>query len=107
MITKNSRSKIAKKGWLVLLLFLGIWMFPQNASEHCDSDDGPVVKDALKALETNNLQPVLKWVEATHEKEITDLFHKTLKYKSGDKEVYSLLEKHFLETLVRLHREGE
>lgn len=107
MITKNSSSKTAKKGWLALLLFLGIWMFPQNASAHCDSYDGPVVKDALKALETNNPQLVLKWVEATHENEITDLFNKTLKYKSGDKEVYKLLETHFLETLVRLHREGE
>jgi len=107
MKTKNFNPKKINKGWVALVLFLGIWMFPQNASAHCDSYDGPVVKDALKALETNNPQLVLKWVEATHEKEITDLFTKTLKYKTGDKEVYQLLETHFLETLVRLHREGE
>lgn len=107
MKTQNLSSKTARKGWLVLLLFLGIWVMPQNAWAHCDSYDGPVVKDALKALETNNPILVLKWVEATHEEEITDLFNKTLKYRTGDKEIYMLLERHFLETLVRLHREGE
>lgn len=82
-------------------------MLPQNSFAHCDSYDGPVIKDALQALENNDPALVMKWIDAKHEKEITDLFSKTMKYKSGDQEVYSLLEKHFLETLVRIHREGE
>ena len=51
--------------------------------------------------------PVLKWIEPQYEEEITNLFHKTLKFENSDPEIYELLEKHFFETLVRLHREGE
>ncbi|HSP39988.1 MAG TPA: DUF6448 family protein [Gillisia sp.] len=107
METNSLKSKAGKRGLLMILLFLGLRAIPQNAFAHCDSYDGPVVKDALKALENNDPGLVMKWIDVEHENVITDLFHKTLKYKSGDKEVYGLLETHFLETLVRLHREGE
>lgn len=74
---------------------------------HCDSYDGPVIKEALVALETNNVDLVLKWVSPEQEAEIISLFTKTIKLKNEDQEVYSIVEKHFLETLVRLHRETE
>ena len=77
------------------------------ASAHCDSYDGPVIKDATRALETNNVNLVLKWITAEQEQEIIPLFNKTYKLKNGDKEVYGIVEKHFFETLVRLHRETE
>ena len=107
METRSLKSKTGKRALLIFLSFIGLWAIPQNAFAHCDSYDGPVVKDALKALENNDPHLVMKWVDVKHEKEIKDLFVKTMKYRSGDKEVYSLLEKHFLETLVRVHREGE
>lgn len=107
MGTISLKSKSGKRTLFTILLFLGLWAVPQNTFAHCDSYDGPVVKDALKALEKNEPALVMKWIDAKHEKEIGDLFTKTLKYRSGDKEIYSLLEKHFLETLVRVHREGE
>lgn len=107
MKTKSFKSKSGKRSVLIILLALGLWILPQTAFAHCDSYDGPVIKDALKALENNDPGLVMKWVDAEHEKVITDLFKKTIKYKSGDEEVYDLLEKHFLETLVRVHREGE
>lgn len=107
MKTKSLKLKTEKRGLLIILLALGLWMLPQTTFAHCDSYDGPVVKDALKALDNNDPGLVMKWIDAKHEKEIAGLFSKTLKYKSGDKEIYSLLEKHFLETLVRVHREGE
>lgn len=107
MKTKSSKLKTGKRSLLIILIALGIGMLPQNSFAHCDSYDGPVIKDALQALENNDPALVMKWIDAKHEKEITDLFSKTMKYKSGDQEVYSLLEKHFLETLVRIHREGE
>lgn len=78
-----------------------------QASAHCDSYDGPAKKDAIKALETNNVNLVLKWIAPEQEKEIIPLFNKTYALKSGDKEVYAIVEKHFFETLVRLHREAE
>jgi hypothetical protein len=68
---------------------------------------GPVIKDALKALEQNNPDLVMKWIDAQHENAIINLFNKTLKDRFGDQEIYNLLEKHFLETLVSIHREGE
>jgi len=78
-----------------------------DISAHCDSFDGPVIKDAEKALETNNVNLVLKWVTEEQETEITTLFKKTYELRNGDKEVYEIVEKHFFETLVRLHRETE
>lgn len=87
---------------LMLTLFAGT-----PASAHCDSYDGPVIKDATKALETNNANLVLKWITPEQEKEIIPLFEKTYQLKSGDKEVYAIVEKQFFETLVRLHRETE
>lgn len=86
-------------------LIMIISTFPVSA--HCDSYDGPVIKDATKALETNNVQFILKWITAEQESEIIPLFNKTYSLKKGDKEIYSIVEKHFLETLVRLHRETE
>lgn len=77
------------------------------AMAHCDSYDGPVIKDAVQALETNNVDLVLKWITEEQEQEIMDLFNKTYHLKKGDQEVYALVEKHFFETLVRLHRETE
>ncbi len=87
---------------LMLTVLAGI-----PASAHCDSYDGPVIKDAVKALETNNVNLVLKWVITEQEKEIIPLFNKTYALKTGDKEIYAIVEKHFFETLVRLHRETE
>lgn len=89
----------------IVLLFILISSIPVSA--HCDSYDGPTIKDAIKALETNNVNLVLKWISQEQEKEIILLFNKTYELKSGDKEVYDIVEKHFFETLVRLHRETE
>lgn len=97
--------KSTKKA-LVNLFTILILLTPVVSWAHCDSYDGPVIQDALKALKTNEVRPVLKWIDAVHEEEIKDLFYKTVDLKS-DKKVYELVEKHFLETLVRLHREGE
>jgi len=78
-----------------------------SASAHCDAYDGPVIKDAIKALETNDVDLVLKWIAEEQEQEIIPLFNKTYQLKKGDEEVYAIVKKHFFETLVRLHRETE
>lgn len=77
------------------------------AGAHCDSYDGPLIRDALKALNDNNVSLVLKWISPSQEEEITSLFNTTYNLKDGNKEVYAIVEKHFLETLVRLHRQTE
>lgn len=90
---------------IVLLALLMVGSLPAFA--HCDSYDGPTIKEAIKALETNNVNLVLKWITPEQEKVIIPLFNKTYSLKAGDKEVYQIVEKHFFETLVRLHRETE
>jgi len=92
---------------LTLVLFSILLLSSQKTFAHCDSYDGPVVKEAYYALETNNVELLLKWVTENQEDEIKDLFDKTYQLRTGDKEIYKIVEKYFLETLVRLHRETE
>lgn len=94
---------------ILSVVFVSLFMIFGSlpATAHCDSYDGPTIKDAMKALETNNVNLVLKWITPEQGKEIIPLFNKTYALKSGDKEVYAIVEKHFFETLVRLHRETE
>ncbi|WP_026451577.1 DUF6448 family protein [Aequorivita capsosiphonis] len=96
-----------KPNFRSLLLAFTFMLASISGFAHCDSYDGPVIKDALKALDQNNVQLVLKWIEPQQEKEIISLFNKTYSLKNGDQEVYSIVEKHFFENLVRLHRETE
>ena len=104
----NSQKKMRNTiKFLSPLLFSIILFTPQATFAHCDSYDGPVIKDAIKALETNNVNLALKWVDEANEEEVTTLFNKTYKLKNGDKEIYDLVETHFFETLVRLHRATE
>lgn len=104
---KKGFTKRLKFGAFPLILFAILLFSSQATFAHCDSYDGPVIKDAVKALKTNNVYLVFKWLKKGQEKEITALFNKTYSLKNGDKEVYEIVEKHFFETLVRLHREME
>jgi hypothetical protein len=103
---RGARMSMRTAGTVVLLMVLTVFVgIPAMA--HCDSFDGPVIKDAQKAFKTNDVNMVLKWVNHEQEQEIISLFRKTYNLKNGDKKVYGIVEKHFLETLVRLHRETE
>ena len=104
---ESKKEKRTLKLIYLLPLIMLLWLIPQNSFAHCDSYDGPVIQDAFKALNQNKVELVYKWISEDQEEEIAGLFQKTIQYKKKDKEVYQLLEKHFLETLVRLHREGE
>lgn len=104
---KKSANIFGIKIFSLVGLFIFFFALPQLVSAHCDSYDGPVIKDALKALKGNNVDLVLKWVEPKYEKEITEKFNQTLKLTGSNEELNKVLETHFLETLVRLHREGE
>jgi len=95
---------LGKAAFLLTMLML---IFTMPTLAHCDSYDGPVIQDAYKALEKEDVSFVMKWIETKHEAEITNLFNKTVGLKNMDAEIYSIVEKHFLETLVRHHRETE
>ncbi|MBJ7881744.1 DUF6448 family protein [Gelidibacter salicanalis] len=99
--------QVLKSKTRALLLVVAFMLTSFSGFAHCDSYDGPVIKDALIALDQNNVQLVLKWIEPQQEQEVISLFDKTYRLKTADQQVYTIVEKHFLETLVRLHRETE
>jgi len=80
---------------------------PRPAHAHCDTLDGPVVKDARIALESKDVTPVLKWIRLDKEGEIREAFQRTLTVRPLGPEARALADRFFFETLVRVHREGE
>lgn len=77
---------------------------PDYASAHCDTLDGPVIQDARKAIEAQDITPILKWVKPQDEKSVRAAFQKALADKTKNREA---AEHKFFETLVRIHRAGE
>jgi len=90
-----------------LLCLAGLLLLSGIAYSHCDTLDGPVVMTAKKALEKGDVTPVLKWVKKEDEKEIREMFKKTLAVRSLNTDAKEMADMYFLETLVRLHRAGE
>lgn len=78
-----------------------------TASAHCDSLDGPVIRDAIAALAKRDAAPVLKWVKSEREEEIRAAFAQTIAVRALNAEARQLADRHFFETLVRIHRAGE
>lgn len=74
---------------------------------HCDTLDGPVVKLAQRALESGDVNLVLPWVPEKDEATIRDTFSHALAVRKLGGEAAALADRHFLETLVRVHRAAE
>jgi hypothetical protein len=89
------------------VLVLCFVAFPAITSAHCDAYDGPVITTARSALDNGNVTPVLKWVAPGHEDTVTVLFERVLEMREVNDTAAQIAETHFLETLVRLHRETE
>jgi len=77
------------------------------ARGHCDTLDGPVVRDARQALGAGDVTPVLKWVGPGDEAAIRDAFSKTIAVRGAGPQARDLADTWFFETLVRIHRAGE
>ena len=85
-----------------------IWVVaPRSSRAHCDTLDGPVVKDARIALSKGDVTSLLKWVVKEDEKEIQTAFQKTLAVRKLNPEAKDLADMYFFETLVRIHRAAE
>jgi hypothetical protein len=74
---------------------------------HCDSLDGPVITAARRALETENVNHVLPWVRPEDEHEIRHAFDHALAVRKLGADARELADRHFFETLVRVHRMSE
>ena len=93
---------------LTASLLIGVFLaFTTEAMAHCDTLDGPVVKDARIALSKKDIAPVLKWIRPSDEAEIRAAFNKTLAVRSQSDIARDLADTYFFETLVRVHRAGE
>ena len=94
---------------LAMTLVFGIvWIVAQGtAFAHCDALDGPVVTEAMAALNEGDVTPVLKWVKKEDEDEIKAVFRKALAVRSKGPEAQEIADRYFFETLIRLHRAGE
>lgn len=104
MRVQNNRTRRLLTSFLVsALLTLG----STDARAHCDTMDGPVVKDAQEALASGEVMPVLKWVSQPDEVEIREAFRQTLVVREKGPEARELADRYFFETLVRLHRKSE
>lgn len=80
---------------------------PQLASAHCDTLDGPVIKDARAALEKGDITPVLKWVRTKDEAQIQKTFKQAVAAAKKGAAAKEAGEHRFFETLVKVHRAGE
>lgn len=97
-----------KTSFIYCTFMILIFVFSTNLlNAHCDTMDGPVVADAKKAFEQNNINYVLKWVKLDYEKEIIDAFNLALVVRNLSPASKQLADKYFFETVVRLHRMGE
>ncbi|MFO8008076.1 MAG: DUF6448 family protein [Candidatus Brocadiia bacterium] len=74
---------------------------------HCDTMDGPVVIDAGEALETGDPALTLKWINAEQEEELRAVFARVVEVRTLGETARALADRHFYETLVRLHRASE
>ncbi|HEY6572447.1 MAG TPA: DUF6448 family protein [Candidatus Eisenbacteria bacterium] len=92
---------------LVLAVSLALALAPLPALAHCDGLDGPVVKAAEAALERNDVNLVLVWVQPQDEAEIRAAFDHAVAVRKLGPEARTLADTHLFETLVRVHRAGE
>ena len=91
---------------LLSTLMLGL-LLSSPVTAHCDSMDGPVVKDAQSALADRNVYPILKWVRVEDEESIREAFDMTLAVRGQSEAARSIADHYFFETLVRIHRASE
>ena len=107
-LKSNQNRSTSSRMLLALLFIILLLMASTNVSfAHCDTMDGPLIKDAKTAINTSNVNYVLKWVQPDNETEIKEAFLLTMKVRKLGVDAQNLADKYFFETIVRLHRSGE
>jgi len=74
---------------------------------HCDTMDGPVVKESIMALEAEDVALVLPYVPKEAEAEVRRAAEKVMQVRKGSTVAREVADMYFFETVVRLHRAGE
>ena len=74
---------------------------------HCDSMDGPVAQAARAALDQEDVDVILPYVQKSGEEEVRHAFGLAVKARVQGPEAREVADLFFLETEVRVHRAGE
>ena len=107
-LKSNQNRSTSLRMLLALLFIILLLMASTNVSfAHCDTMDGPLIKDAKTAINTSNVNYVLKWVQPENETETKEAFFLTMKVRKLGVDAQNLADKYLFETVVRLHRNGE
>jgi hypothetical protein len=107
-LKSNQNRRASLRRLLLPFSILLMLIFSTNVSfAHCDTMDGPLIKDAMSAISKNNVNYVLKWVQPENEAEIKEAFFLAMKVRKLGADAQKLADKYFFETVVRFHREGE
>jgi hypothetical protein len=109
MFTKNrsKRSYLAILSVLFVVVTIAALAIPQPAEAHCDSEQGPVATAAHQALEKGNVKLILPYVKPEAENELVAAFKQAREVRKAGGDAKELADRYFIETAVRLHREGE
>lgn len=97
----------------ILIMIMGLFIIAMTFGTlnkvlaHCDTMEGPVIKEAKVALETEDITPVLKWIPKAHEPEVKAALETALKERINGAEDKEKADKAFFEILVKIHRESE
>jgi hypothetical protein len=92
---------------IALAAAAALFAAPSDLRAHCDTMDGPVIKDAREALAAGDAAPALKWVKPEGEATLREAFRHAVAVRALGGEARDLADRFFFETLVRIHREGE
>lgn len=103
----QKRKRNLRIGLITLFIFSLLILSTNVTFAHCDTMDGPLIKDAMKAIGQNNVNYVLKWVSSENETEIKNVFNLMMKVRDLSPEAKDIAEDYFFDTLVRIHRSGE
>lgn len=99
-------SKIFKQS-LLAAVSASLLFASASASAHGDGRAGPVIKAAQQALDTDNVNRVLMWVQPADEAEIKEAFLRVRAVRSLYPLAKEFADNYFSETLVRMHRASE
>ncbi len=98
---RNERKNESKRDGGVVTLCIGLCFIPNISGAHCGKLEGPVVAAARVAPEKDDVTPILKWIQTKDEREVKDLFDKTLVVRKQSKEAKELADMYFFEILAK------
>ena len=104
----KTMKKYGVRGLILGFVAAGMFLLaPVTADAHCDTMDGPAVKDAIRAMDTGNVNYALKWVQPKYEAEVSRAFRMSMKVKDINAYTKNLAEQYFFEILLRDPGAGE